>query len=116
MNIHEAQQRILDALNGLPVETIDNPKEIRPEGLLLSFEGYANTGFNPEEFTFGLYVSKKILNKQTKTIYQDLMEIANKVLEHAVLLDREDSIMIRSVKPVSFENGLLEYRIGITVK
>lgn len=116
MKIEDAQQRILDALNGMDVETLDSDKSPKIEGLWLSFEGYAGRGYDPEEYVFGLYVSKKILNKQTQTIYQQLDAIASKVLEHAAALDREDSIQIKSAKPVSFDNGILEYRLGITVK
>jgi len=117
MNIKEAQKQILDALDGMDIDTIDSDKTPRAEGLLLSFEGYAKEGYETEVHIFGLYVSKKILNKQTQTIYQLLDLIAQKIIEYAAeTLDCEDAIQIKTVKPFSFENGLLEYRIGISVK
>lgn len=116
MLISNAQARILDALSGMDIDCIDDAKAIRPEGLLLSFEGMNVTGFNPEEFVFGLYISKKILNKKTQSIYAEIDSICEKILEYSVLLEDEDAIKVRSVTPVSFENGILEYRIGITVK
>lgn len=115
MNIIEAQQRILDALEGLKIDTIDQMKEVRLEGMMLSFEGYLKTGLEPETFTFGLYVSKKILNKKTNTIYTDLIDIADRILEYDVSLDQEDSIVIRSIEPTSFKDGILEYRVGIYI-
>jgi len=116
MFIGDAQARILDALSGMDIDCIDDAKTIRPEGLLLSFEGMNNSGFNPEEFMFGLYISKKILNKKTQSIYAEIDSICEKILEYSVLLEDEDAIKVRSVTPVSFDNGILEYRIGITVK
>lgn len=116
MFIGDAQARILTALSGMKIVCLDDADTIRPEGLLLSFEGMNNSGFNPEEFMFGLYISKKILNKKTQSIYADIDSISKKILEYSVLVEDEDAIKVRSVTPVSFENGILEYRIGITVK
>lgn len=100
----------------MDIDCIDDVKTVRTEGLLLSFEGMNNSGFNPEEFMFGLYISKKILNKKTQSIYVDIDSICEKILEYSVFIEDEDAIKVRSVTPVSFDNGILEYRIGITVK
>ncbi len=116
MTIADAKTIVLDALIGMDIESIDDTTSPRAEGLLLSFEGFAKEGLDPEVFTFGLYVSKKILNKQTQSIYGVLDQIALAIIEHAVKLGSEYAITIRSITPVAFENGILEYRVEIKVR
>jgi hypothetical protein len=116
MTIADAKTRVLEALDGMDVESVDDTTSPRAEGLLLSFEGFSMEGFDPEVYIFGLYVSRKILNKQTQSIYGTIDLIVRKILEHAVALNQEDAIAVKSIVPVAFENGILEYRVEIKVR
>lgn len=115
MSVETAQAKILSALSGLHIDCLDDAKTIRPEGMLLSFEGMRREGFSGGEYTFGLYVSKKILNKKTQTIYTDLDTIAQKIVVEAQKGPRGNEIALRSILPNGFDNGILEYRVEIHV-
>lgn len=115
MSIGTAQAKILAALSGLSIDCIDDAKTIRPEGMLLSFEGMHREGFSGGEYTFGLYVSKKILNKKTETIYSDLDEIAQKIVIEAQKSPRGNEIALKNIRAIGFDNGILEYRVEIHI-
>lgn len=115
MSVETAKAKILSALAGLHIDSIDDAKTIRPEGMLLSFEGMRREGFSGGDYTFGLYVSKKILNKKTDTIYMTLDQIAQMIIVEAQKGPRGNEIALRSILPSGFDNGILEYRIEIHI-
>ncbi|MCX6062233.1 MAG: hypothetical protein NT103_08300 [Campylobacterales bacterium] len=115
MSIGTAKAKILSALPGMKIDCIDDTTTIHPEGLLLSFEGMDKEGFAKNGYLFGLYVSKKILNKNTASIYSILDDIDEKILIEARKGPYGDEISLRSIRPVGFDNGILEYRLEIRV-
>ncbi|MDD5212412.1 MAG: hypothetical protein PHV62_08340 [Sulfuricurvum sp.] len=115
MSIDTAKAKILKALQGMDIDCVDNAKMIRPEGLLLSFEGMAKDGFSSQEYIFGLYVSKKILNKKTESIYVQLDSINTKIVDEARISHFGDEIALKSIYPVGFDNGIIEYRCEIRI-
>lgn len=115
MGIGTAQTKILNALSGFHIDCIDDAKTIRTEGMLLSFEGMGRENFSGGEYIFGLYVSKKILNKKTETIYDDLDAIAQKIVVEAQKGSRGNEIALKSIRPIGFDNGILEYRVEIHI-
>lgn len=115
MSIDTAKAKIIRALDGIDIESIDDAKMIRPEGNLLSFEGMSKNGFAIREYVFGLYVSKKILDKKTDRLYPLLDSINTKIEEEAIKGPYGDEIALRSIRPVGFENGIIEYRCEIRI-
>ncbi|MCK9372579.1 MAG: hypothetical protein M0P91_05235 [Sulfuricurvum sp.] len=115
MSVETAKEKILTALSGLDIDSIDDSKLIRPEGNLLSFEGMAKEGFAIREYIFGLYVSKKILDAKTNRIYPLLDSIDTKIEDEARKGPYGDEIRLKSIYPVGFDNGIIEYRCEIRV-
>lgn len=115
MSVETAKAKILTALYGIEIESLDDAKSIRPEGNLLSFEGMAKEGFAIREYIFGLYVSKKILDAKTDRIYPLLDTIDTKIEEEARKGPCGDEIRLKSIYPVGFDKGIIEYRCEIRV-
>jgi hypothetical protein len=114
MSIQTAQQKILDTLPDMDIDVIDDAKMIRMEGNLLVFEGS-----EPEKtktiFVFGLYIAKKILNKNTSIIYADLDNVEMEITKNDLESNFNESIEIRSITQNGFQDGILEYRCEIAV-
>lgn len=116
MSIQTAQQRIVNTLPELTIETIDNKSAvmIRPEGNLLVLER-RRPEKTKEIFTFGLYVAKKILNNDTSRIYTDLDYIVEGIESAGMGSAFDEDIGVTFVEQAGFENGILEYRCEIYV-
>lgn len=116
MGIETAKQKILTALNTLQIDCVDDAKTIRPEGLLLSFERMICSDFSTSEYVFGLYLSKKVLNRKSESLYNEMDTIKELIIDEAKKGVRGDEISLSSISFVGFDNGILEYRIEIHVK
>lgn len=116
MGISTAKQKILTALNTLEIDCVDDAKVIRPEGLLLSFERMNKLDFSGAEFIFGLYLSKKVLNRKSDNLYDEIDTINKLIVTEAQKGVRGDEISLTTISFIGFENGILEYRMEIHVK
>lgn len=115
MSIETAQQRVVELLPNLDVDLFDNAKQIRPEGNLLVLEGITVTDMTETTYVFGLYVAKKVLNKDSTTIYGDLNYIAETMQRARLDSQGYESAGLRGVLQNGFENGILEYRCELFV-
>lgn len=115
MSVETAKAKILKALEGIDIDSLDDAKSIRSEGNLLAFEGMGKKGFAIREYIFALYVSKKILDRKTDRIYPLLDLINTKIEDEARLGPYGDEIALQSIRAIGFENGIIEYRCEIHV-
>lgn len=116
MSVSSAKETVIQALHPLPIVGIDHPKIVRAEGNLLVFEGLSV--INPVDtlYRFGLYVSKKVLNQKTETIY-DLLDVIREKMKAAKLAAPSgDRTELMRIEPFDFSNGVLEYRCLIEVQ
>lgn len=114
MSVSTAQARVMAILAEADIVSIDDKNTIMPEGNLLVLEGIALTKVQAT-YTFGLYVAKKVLNKNTASIYGALEYIVKQMVQAELDSIGDDSAGIRSVLPNGFENGILEYRCEVYV-
>lgn len=116
MSIETAKQKIIDALDPIEMEGIDNPKKIRTEGNLLVFEGLKVVSHVDTIYRFGFYVSKKVLNQKTETVYGLLDSVREKMKDAKLAAPGGERAELMEIEPISFENGVLEYRCGIEIQ